>query len=104
MAPHKFLCRPLSLLYPIECPDLQDDPVNVPQGSGNDSLVNSEEDGDSEVMSNENVVDDNSMEDHHTTYPIREATIRARQKLKEWLKPDGALISLGSVADHAKGN
>ena len=53
MAPHKFLYRPLSLLYPIECPDHKEDSdhkedrVNVCQGGGNDSLVNSD-DNDSE--------------------------------------------------------
>ena len=101
VAPHKFLYRPLSLLYPIECPDHKEDRVNVCQGGGNDSLVNSD-DNDSEDISNEGSIDNSSMEDYHTNHPIRKATIKARLRLKQWLKPDGALILLGSVADHAR--
>ena len=77
--PNKFVNRALSYLYPIECPDEKvtdnshssqvegrsDDNVNVSDCDSNDKVAN--------VMS--------------TTRPTRQASIEARQRLKQWLNP-----------------
>ena len=87
VAPHKFLYRALSLLYPIECPDHQ---VNLGESSQVIDQIS-----DVENESNKNELTD-------STRPTCQATVAARQKLKQWLNPDGSFISLGSVADHAR--
>ena len=88
MAPHKFRRRPLSLLYPIES-------VNVSQVDDN-SVASSDDNESEEICQDDNITEDNSTEDHR---PTRKATVIARRRLKQWLKPDAVLISPGSVVD-----
>ena len=94
---HKFFYRPLTLLYPIECSDHQDNPVNLSH-----SVVNSDDNESEEIHPNNGIIDDASTEDCHATRPTCKATVVVRQRLKQWLNPDDVLISLGSVVDHAR--
>ena len=100
VATHKFLRRPLSLLYPIECPNYQDNPVNVSQVDDN-SVASSDDNESEKICQDDDITEDNSTEDHR---PTRKATVVARQRLKQWLKPDAVLILSGSVVDHASEN
>ena len=111
VSPHTNLNRPLSLLYPIECPSTKNNDI----GSGNKDTAQSSEstENDREASDNVPVEDDvtktyseeSTTQDTDDTIPIvtgtrptRKATVIARRKIKEWLSPEKN-VCLGSVAD-----
>ena len=101
ISPKRFLHRPLSLLYPIECPEekvIRDDheKLNCHQvASRNDDSVH----GDPELdITNGNTTIPKADLSPTTKRPVRQATLSAKRKLKEWLNPSEHFISLGSVA------
>ena len=109
-----YLHRALNLLYPIECPGDENKQVNCSEtvvqdgnrnntnldsssevSDGNDTLSDNEED---DEIENGNEIARDSSEDGGTRRPLRQATIKAREKLREWLDPSGNFICVGSVA------
>ena len=97
---HKSFKRPLSLLYPIECP--HENINNSDNFSEGNQAKNNEEMFDySDYNEMQNEADD-SLEDEiqQTVRPTRKAVIIAQQGIQEWLGPDEE-SSLGNVAAHA---
>ena len=108
MSPMCYLYRALSLLYPIECPgeriplrdnsdiaeqDFSNDgksetQVEIGSGSTDDDMVDEVLDSSSCDMTSDNVM----------RRPVRQATLRAKEKLKNWLNPSESFICVGSVA------
>lgn len=111
VSPHTNLNRPLSLLYPIECPSTKNSDI----GSGNKDTAQSTESTENDREASDNVpVEDDVTKTHSeesttqdtddtipivpSTRPTRKATVIARRKIKEWLSPEKN-VCLGSVAD-----
>ena len=111
VSPNRYLHRALSLLYPIECPgdkSMQCDHNQSDTLSGN----NEGEDRDSlpgDVNNEELVVQERDAE--HITdessrtvkmdmvrRPVRQATLKAKRKMQEWLNPTDSFICVGNVA------
>ena len=109
-----YLHRALNLLYPIECPGDENKQVNCSEtvvqdgnrnntnldsssevSDGNDTLSDNEED---DEIENGNEIAHDGSEDGGTRRPLRQATIKAREKLREWLDPSENFICVGSVA------
>ena len=92
--PHRgFLHRPLSLLYPIECPE---DKKVTQDNHGKSVRVLSQDDHIYEDSNSDITVEDTTMT-KAINRPIRQATLVAKKRLKEWLNLSDQ-ISLGSVA------
>ena len=103
--PRGFLHRPLSLLYPIKCPEDK----NVIQNNGERSHCPvkilpqndcSYEDTKSDVTIKDNTTPKRDPKTDiipRVNRPARQATLSAKKKLKEWLNPSEQFISLGSV-------
>ena len=102
--PHTHLHRPLSLLYPIECPSKGNNDI----GSGNKDTAQST-DNDPEA-SDDIPVEDNVDETHSketttqgtdlipilpSTRPTRKATVIARKRIREWLSPEENMFVWG---------
>jgi len=100
---HKSIKRPLSLLYPIECPK-----ENISHSS-NISEENQAKDNEScneetigyrdyDDMLNDDT--DSPKDDmQQTVHPTHKAVIKTRQRIQQWLSPNEE-SSLGSVAAH----
>ena len=101
VAPHKIIKRALNLLYPIECPRDKNNADIDSREVLKDNQISSEEIGsDSEIITEHN--DKDLPEDFvQDTHPTRKAMMKARQRVKQWLRPDIDEPSLGSVADDA---
>ena len=111
-SPHSYLHQPLSLLYPIECPNEGIDDV----GKGNQSTAQSTESTEENKEEVDNVPNDGNEEAEgstthdvddliplvSSTRPMRKATVAARKKIKEWLNPEESMFVWGSVADCEK--
>ena len=108
VSPCSYLHRPLSLLYPIECPSKENKGVD----SGRKDITQSTEGTENETSDNVPMEDDiewlhseeTTTQTTHTddsipigssTRPMRKATIIARNKIKEWLSPEGAMFVWG---------
>ena len=104
--PHSYLHRPLSLLYPIECPNEGIDDV----GKGNQAMAQSTESTEEKHEAANNIPIDDSNEEAEestthgvdslmplasSTHPMRKATVAAREKIKEWLSPEESMFVWG---------
>ena len=115
VSPNKYLHRALSLLYPIECP-------------GNESMQVDRKESKEQFQSDGTNVDapcDKSQEDsdhlsdnwegHKETgnksrvgtreaggRAMRQASVAAKKKIREWLTPSDSFICVGSVAIHCE--
>jgi len=118
VSPMCYLYRALSLLYPIECPGeripLRDNSDIAEQDFSNDgksetqvdTLSNDREIGNNQSGSTDDdlvdeVPDSSSSDmtsDNVMRRPVRQATLRAKEKLKNWLNPSESFICVGSVA------
>ena len=118
VSPRSYLHRALCLLYPIECPGERNmqhgnndaTKKDLPNGDKNETYV----DTPSNDNVKENSLSDNNKDDivdeeldSSTTdmtsnnvmrCPIRQATLKAKEKLKEWLNPSENFICVVSVA------
>ena len=83
VAPHRYLHRPLCLLYPLECPDC----------GSNSNCDNQLSNQSEETEENDFGDDENPYGDLFTTCPRRKATVVARKKIKSWLAPDRNLLA-----------
>ena len=83
VAPHRYLHWPLSLLYPLECPDSG-------SNSNSDNQLSNQS---AETEENDFGDDENAYGDLFTTHPRRKATVVARKKIKNWLAPDSNLLA-----------
>ena len=106
VSPHSYLHQPLSLLYPIECPNEGIDDV----GKGNQSTAQSTEstEENKEVVDNVPIDSNEEAAEGSTTHgvddlmplacstrPMRKATVAARKKIKEWLNPEESMFYCG---------
>ena len=104
--PRGFLHRPLSLLYPIKCPEDKNVIQNNDERSHCPVKILPQNDCSYEDTKSDVTIEDNTTpkRDPRTdtiprvNRPARQATLSARRKLKEWLNPSEQFISLGSVA------
>jgi len=100
VGPHKYLKRPLNLLYPIE---YSNDNANYSGDSSGENQTNDNESCTEEKVGS-NDCDDSQTNDSDSpendvqqiVHPTRRAVIKARQRIQEWLNPDEE-PSLGSV-------
>ena len=83
VVPHRYLHWPLSLLYPLECPDSD-------SNSNSDNQLSNQSE---ETKENDFGDDENAYGDLFTTRPRRKATVVARKKIKSWLAPDSDLLA-----------
>jgi len=98
----KILKRAINLLYPIECPREQNNDDNSNKVSKDVQIGSEEENSTNEEIRNDD--DDqpgNEPDVEQESRPTRKVMRKARQRLKQWLRPDTDELSLGSVADHA---
>ena len=98
MSPHSYLHRPVSLLYPIECPSKGNNAVD----GGNEDITEgtrSTENGTSDSVpmedNTEETTTDGLISPVSSTRPIRKATIAARKRIKEWISPEKTMFVWG---------
>jgi len=118
VSPKTYLHRALNLLYPIECPvDTrippdnneavnQTEPIGNSRSDTNVGTLRSVSDEDSNILSGDeryigdekDIVHASSQDVEIRTRPVRQATLEAKKRLKEWLDPTSNFICVGSVA------
>ena len=96
----KFL-RAINLLYPIECPREPNNDDNSNKVSKDVQIGSKEENSVNEEIRNDDDQPVNESDVVQESRPTRKAMRKARQRLKQWLRPDTDELSLGSVADRA---
>ena len=99
VAPNKYLNRAVNMLYPIECPDC-DEETSDSDVSNIRNKTTDDEETDQKINSDE---DEDISHDvcSRNSQPTQNAAISARKKLKVWLDPDDNDV-LRSVMDHTR--
>jgi len=98
----KILKRVINLLYPIECPREPNNDDNSSKVSKDVQIGSKEENSiNEEIRSDDDDQPVNEPDVVQESRPTRKVMRKARQRLKQWLRPDTDELSLGSVADRA---